>query len=199
MYYSQWDEEKYIKEFFEGYIGAFLDIGAYTGKKFSNTYRLVELGWSGVCVEPSPSVIPQLKILHENNNKINIIECAISDYSGKIKFYDSGGDAVSSCNEAHKIKWERGANSKFKEVVVDCLSVEDLFLEAGFSFDFINLDIEGDSVRIFSQLPFDKLSRLKLICVEYDDELNKAIEISIKNGFKEISREHGNLIIGRSF
>jgi len=56
--FSQNDEEKHIVRFFRDKIdkGSFLDIGAYNGKAFSNTHRLALNGWSGVCLEPSPSV-----------------------------------------------------------------------------------------------------------------------------------------------
>lgn len=196
--YSQWNEEKYITEFFNNFIGRFLDIGAYNGVTFSNTYKLVKMGWGGVCIEPSISVLPSLKEIHKDNDKIEIIEVAIGQYDGSIKFYDSNGDAVSSCNKDHKIKWETNAKSKFKEIEVDCLSVNSLFNKVGYDFDFINIDVEGDSVKVFSQLPFSKLNKLKLICVEYDNSFNEALKIGLNNGFKEISREHGNLILGKS-
>lgn len=52
--YSQQDEEKYILEALEGITGTFLDIGAWHPTDKSNTRRLIELGWSGVLIEPSP-------------------------------------------------------------------------------------------------------------------------------------------------
>ncbi len=52
--YSQNNEEKFILEHFKNRKGKFLDIGAYDGKTFSNTFALVELGWSGLEIEASP-------------------------------------------------------------------------------------------------------------------------------------------------
>ena len=53
--YSQRDEEKYILEAFDGKTdGRFLDIGAWHPTVFSNTRALIEMGWSGVMIEPSP-------------------------------------------------------------------------------------------------------------------------------------------------
>lgn len=52
--YSQYFEEQYILAALEGEPGRFLDIGGYHPTDKSNTRALVELGWTGVIVEPSP-------------------------------------------------------------------------------------------------------------------------------------------------
>ena len=52
--YSQYDEQQYILAALEGEPGRFLDIGGYHPTDKSNTRALVELGWSGVIIEPSP-------------------------------------------------------------------------------------------------------------------------------------------------
>jgi len=52
--YSQNLEQNYILEYFKDRRGTFIDIGANDGLTLSNTRALVELGWRGVFVEPSP-------------------------------------------------------------------------------------------------------------------------------------------------
>jgi hypothetical protein len=65
--YSQYDEQKFILEAFgwsadglcyskekRSLSHLFLDIGAWHPTIFSNTRALIELGWRGVIVEPSP-------------------------------------------------------------------------------------------------------------------------------------------------
>ena len=52
---SQYNEEEIIlKELGESAAGSFLDIGAWHPTIFSNTRCLIERGWHGVIVEPSP-------------------------------------------------------------------------------------------------------------------------------------------------
>lgn len=195
--YSQYEEEKYIGEVFGDFVGRFLDIGAYDGKTFSNTYRLVELGWGGVCVEPSISILSNLKALHKGNDKIEILEYAIGSESKKVLFHDSLGDAVSSCNRQHMEKWKSGG-SKFQEIKVNCLSVNSLFEKVGYDFDFINIDVEGDSVELFLRLPFDMLIRVECYCVEYDNELKRVLNIAEEIGFNVLSTIHGNAILRRA-
>ena len=62
--FSQRDEEQVILDHFGDRVGTFLDVGAYDGITFSNTHALALKGWSGVCVEASPSCFVKLmKIL----------------------------------------------------------------------------------------------------------------------------------------
>ena len=68
--YSQGGEEKVIVEYFDGYRGTFLDIGAFDGKTFSNTKRLSDLGWRGVLVEPAPKPFFALIETHKGNKNL---------------------------------------------------------------------------------------------------------------------------------
>jgi|SaaInlStandDraft_4_1057021.scaffolds.fasta_scaffold87439_1 FkbM family methyltransferase len=194
--YSQNNEEQFIVNFFENFIGSFMDIGAYDGKTFSNTHRLAELGWGGVCIEPSPSVFPSLQKLYKDNNKITLCDNAVSSSSGPMTFYDSGGDAISSFDKSHKSKWEQmGVN--FKEVTVNAITTSDVFDKFGFDCDFLNLDVEGTNWQIFSALPLKKLTKLKLICVEHDSHIDQMVRKCSELGFKTIHTNGENIILGR--
>ncbi|MFH1148501.1 MAG: FkbM family methyltransferase [Pseudomonadota bacterium] len=195
--YSQNDEEAVITEYFNGFTGRFLDIGAYDGKTFSNTYRLVELGWCGICFEPSPSVFPRLREIHRDNPRITVVQTAISDRTGRQRFYDSNGDAISTFDERHKKRWEDGAKSVFSEVEVDTVSVEEMFGTYGRNFDFINLDVESCNWEIFRAFDFAGMSMLRLICVEHDGWIEAMMKIMHPFGFHELARNAENLIAGR--
>jgi FkbM family methyltransferase len=195
--YSQNDEEAVILRFFGSITGRFLDIGAYDGKTFSNTFRLAEMGWSGLCFEPSPSVFPKLREIHGNNPLIHLVQSAVSDHTGTQLFYDSLGDAISSFDVEHILKWEVESGSKFAEVQVETITVAHLFERYGYDFDFINLDVEGCNWNIFSGIDFERLPRLKLICVEHDNRIEAMLHVLDPFGFKEIARNAENLIAGR--
>ena len=194
--YSQHNEEEYIIRHVDGVIGNFLDIGAYDGKSFSNTLRLAELGWGGICIEPSPSVFPSLLERFKDNPKIKTVNCAISDVTGKLKFYDSGGDAISTFSESHKAKWEK-ANVKFTEVEVDTITVKDMFNRYGYDFEFINLDVEDLNWNVFCQFPLDSLTKMRLICIEHDLHQFGIRSKLAGYGFKEIFQNDENIILGR--
>lgn len=196
--YSQNREEAIIVELFgPNQIGHFLDIGAYDGKTFSNTLRLAELGWSGVCVEPSPTVFPALLELHKNNPKIICVNAAICQVSGFIDFYDSGGDALSTTVTAHKTKWEQGHGSKFAKMIIFAINFQELFRKFGTAFDFINLDVEGLSAVMFDLLPLAILERTRCLCIEHDGKMDEIKQRAASFGFNYVWHSGENIILFR--
>ncbi len=195
--FSQRDEEKYILQFFEGVKGRFLDIGAYDGKCFSTTRALFLKGWRGVCVEPSPTVLPALRTLYENEPNVQIIEAAIDNTTGKIDFYDSGGDMVSSTSKAHVKLWEEKAGCTFKKIKVNSYTTVDLFKKVGYDFDFISLDVEGTNLQILKQFPFAKLKKTKMVCVEFDYQDAQILKLMKRYKFRLYHQTAENLLLVR--
>lgn len=193
--YSQSDEERWIIEFFGSNIGRFLDIGAYDGITFSNTHRLVELGWSGVCVEPSPAAFMGLMKLYRDNPKVQLVNCVVDEFSHLVKFYDAGGDAVSSIDLNHRVKWENFGGSKFSEIFVKTITTKDLFGVFGYNFDFINIDVENKNFELFRGIDFNNLPRLKAICIEHDNKIKQMTSMAESFGFKIINQNAENIFL----
>jgi FkbM family methyltransferase len=129
MKFSQNDEQDYICNYFNENEGFFLEIGAFDPKVFSNTRSLVERGWSGTYVEPSPICAEKFRIEYKENYKIDLIEAAVSDKDGFDTLYDCNGNAVSTTDINHKIKWEIG-DIKFNKIQVKFISMESLLVKA---------------------------------------------------------------------
>lgn len=197
MSYSQNNEESVILEAFGDRVGNFLDIGAYNGRTFSNTLRLAELGWSGVCVEPSPTAFVGLLSVHQQNAKITLVNAAISLNPGWMTFYDSGGDAVSSASRSHVQKWTVPNGPKFSPFDLMSVSVDQLFARYGVEFDMINLDVEGMNFELFMALPWADLAATKLICVEHDCHHVEMQQHAKNYGFEPLAWNGENLLIVR--
>lgn len=196
--YSQNNEEAVIVEALANVPkGRFLDIGAYDGKTFSNTLRLVELGWSGVCVEPSPTVFPALLKLHGNNPAVTLVNCAVGVDDDWLEFYDSGGDALSSSSQDHVAKWTTMANVKFTKYKLQTVSFNRLLSTFGYDFDFINLDVEALNWQLFQGLPLENLKQLKVICVEHDGKYEAIKQLTMPYGFGVVSLNGENIILKR--
>jgi len=197
--YSQSGEEKILVDLLsaEKKVGHFLDIGAYDGKCFSNTLRLVELGWTGVCVEPSPSVFPALLKLHAANPKITCVNAAVTEKNGFFDFWDSGGDAISTTDVAHKEKWTAGWKANYSKMVIYGITYADLFSRFGTVFDFINLDVEGISALMFLRLPLQHLEQCKVLCVEHDGMLSEIQTFAGRFGYQYVWHNGENLILSR--
>jgi FkbM family methyltransferase len=196
--YTQNDEEPWILKSLEGITGSFLDIGAYDGKTFSNTLRLAELGWSGICVEPAPSIFATLFNLHKDNANIQCVNAAIIDKGPTplMKFSDANGDAVGSLNEQHVRKWAVAIN--FKTFWLKPLTLSELLANFTEDFAFVSIDVEGNSFDLFKEFmaTYDRPG-LKCISVEYDDKMVECEAIAKAHGFKRVHMTGENLIFSR--
>lgn len=201
MAYSQNNEEEVIiAEFARMNVqsGRFLDIGAWDGKGFSNTYRLAELGWKGVCVEASPTVFPGLAKNHADNPNIVLVNAAIAPSQSKlVEWFDSGGDAISTTNPAHKAKWEAGWKVKYTTFWVYTMPMIALFDQFGFDFDFINIDVESTNLELFRALPWAALKQTKVICVEHDLHQLEMSKLAAEHGFHPLAMNGENLLLTR--
>jgi len=192
-------DEDVILEFFKDFVGRFLDIGAHDGVTFSNTRALFEAGWSGVMVEPSPSVFPILKENYEvfrESGRIFIEDSALWHEEGIKDFYDACGDLVSSFNEQHVEVWRK--THPFKKVAVKTITWEKLLSKYGSDFDFLNIDIEGETYPILKKIPDSILRNLKMICYEKSESFSnndgegEIVSRLNDNKFSFVSESEGN-------
>jgi len=193
--YSQNNEEEILAGILPD-KGRFLDVGAYTGKEFSNTLALFERGWTGVLVEPSPTAFAALQKNYEGKDGALLVNAAIGPEDGLVDLWDSGGDAISSTSIAHKEKWERGYKCKFKKIRMWSITFKTLFEEHGSDYDFVNIDTEGTNLAILKLFPFDKCLP-KCICIEHDSQVEEMQVIMAKHGYKFHASNGENLIVVR--
>lgn len=199
--WSQNDEEAVILDLLsKGGVqtGQFLDIGAYDGKTFSNTLRLAELGWSGVCVEPSPAAFIGLLNVHRGNPRVTLVNSAVSAVGGWLTFYDANGDAVSTSSPEHVQVWTAGG-VKFTPFDLLSVSIGALLERYGLDFTFVNLDVERQNWSLFRQFPWSELTATKIICVEHDECYDDMLFLLAPLGFQLVKRNAENAIFSRIY
>lgn len=192
LMHSQHEEEGVILEYFKGKKcpERFLDIGAFDGKCMSNTYALAELGWGGVCVEPSPQVFKGLMANHKGRDDITLVNAAISDRAGLAPFQCSP-DAVSTLDEDHYKKWKK--LGQYTGIWVATATLHDLLTRFPGPYSFINIDTEGTSVDILNRMPLDELG-VQMICIEFDERAAEADACCQKFGMQNVYNCGGNTI-----
>jgi FkbM family methyltransferase len=166
---SQYGEARFIAEHFAGRIGRFLDVGAFDGVTFSNTRPLAELGWQGVCIEPSPPAFCHLMRNYEGNENVKLVNAAVmaSLSEGRVhKFLSNtadaqSADALSTFDPAHR---EIFFAYPFREIYVPVIQWTTLTRTFGDLFDFVNVDVEGANADVLQAMPF----RAEMVCVEVD-------------------------------
>lgn len=195
--YSQRKEDDIIVPYLSGQVGTLLDVGAHDGRLFSNSLRLIELGWSGVLVEPSPKPFNELLNRHGGNEKLQLVNVAVLPKSEITEFYDSGGDALSTVDTEHKMVWESQAKIKFRKYWLKPVTVGELLQKFGKTFTYLTLDVEGANIQVLLEFPLEEMTQLKLICVEHESKQSLILERVTKLGFKKLADTCENLVLGR--
>ena len=199
MSYSQNDEEAHILALFNGKPpGRLLDVGAYTGKEFSNSLALIERGWEGVLVEPNPNSLVALIALHGKNPRVKIVGGLITPQTRLTEFYTCD-DAVSTTNKAFTPMWEN-IGVKFNPIWLPGVTPEALATFTG-DVDFITIDVEDGTLDVVDGLA-SLIAKASVICVEHSVGTN-VIKTELRDrfinawGFRLVHETPENYIFSR--
>jgi len=194
--YSQNDEQDYILRYFLSHPPAkFIDIGGFDPKALSNTRCLVEMGWSGVYVEPSPKCMANFVMEYGDNPKIQLVEKAIATQTGTMQFFESGGDAVSTFDLKHKDKWS--SRVEFKPIEVQTMTMGDLMDEYVHDVTCLSLDVEAMNYLLFLEIPPWFWDQCHLAVIEHDNFYREMIRILSGFGFRLFGQNAENIIMGK--
>jgi len=171
---SQYGEAAFIVDYFRGRDAAllrFLDVGAFDGTTNSNTRPLADLGWSGVCVEPSPPAFCWLMGAYFDHPRVQLVNAALV---GQVEWTGTGlrrmhcntsdahsADQMSTLSIAHREKWQ---GHPFREILISTVNWADIEILYPSGFNFVNIDVEGTNLDVFQAMPI----RPEMVCVEAD-------------------------------
>lgn len=197
--YSQNDEERFILEFFKFQpTGRFLDVGAFDGISISNTRRLLELGWSGVLVEPMwTSFDNLLKNCQPYIDRVTLILAAVGAERKLSRFWvDDHSDR----------RWSTTINRELLDMgsimkpnpantMVPVITMDELWPMG--PFDYISLDAEWEDFSIIKSQPAEKWRTAKLITIEPRslEERAKMKELFKSWGFNVVHETPENLLV----
>ena len=177
--YSQVNQDIWVLDMLKNKEnGFFLDIGAFDGIKFSNTYILEKyFNWKGLLVEAHPDNYNKMISCRENT----FCNYAIDDRTGKVIF-DKDGNTGSKISESG--------------IEVNSITFNDLFnkYKVPNVIDYMSLDIEGNEYISLTKFPFETHKCL-LITVEHNSYLdggvnkNKIKEILLKNQYEIVKED----------
>ncbi len=201
---SQNNEAKIVSDYFKGFKGTVLDIGANDGMTFSNSYDLIKSGWSGVLFEPG-QVFDQLDKLYDGNPKVDCYQLAITEKQEQLTFYQSGAHVkngtdtglVSTLDYDETIRW-RNSGVEFTETKIQSVPFS-WVLKWHKQFDFITIDAEGNDWNILKQIDLN-LVGCRCLCIEWngDAQLHKQYSYyAMSFGFNLIHTNKENLIFAK--
>ena len=172
--YSQNNEQDLILAHFGAARGTFLDIGANDGETLSNSRALAELGWAGVCVEPSPTAYAALERLYAGHELIECHNVAICNGEGPAILHESGPHLgakdhglLSTVVPTEMDRWKNTSNV-FTPTSVECITFYSLIQRSQYStFEFITIDAEGMDYDILFQIDL-RVVDCRMLIVEYN-------------------------------
>jgi FkbM family methyltransferase len=153
-YYSANGEDDLLWHFFDfKKNGTYLDVGAFDGVHFSNTYSFEIEGWQGVCVEPNPTFFSYLK---QNRPAARCLQAAcVSDmnkneatiYCEELGLLSTTRKAPGYENFVMERYKKRGlVFSGFKTATVPAITVDEILLRyfpGNINVDLVSIDVEG--------------------------------------------------------
>ena len=207
MTYAQNKEDVAVMQYFgKDFKGLVLDIGANDGITLSNSRLLIESGWNGVLVEPSPKAYAKLlENKPKTNSQVIALNYAIGTEEKDAILFESNEHLskndvalLSSVNESETMRWK---NQKFTKVEVEMITFE-MLLDLIYDWfendiDFISIDAEGLDLDILKQINLTDLN-VKCLCIEHNSNKQvraEIIEYCLQHGLNNILLENSENII----
>ena len=166
--YSQFNDDIFIKKFFQNKIGTYVDIGCHHPFKLNNTYLLYKKRWNGLNIDLMKINIDLFNIWRPRDKNIC---AAISSKNKTSSVYIPNNNILSTEisiveSYANMIK-EHFKNSFIKKKIKvftfeNIIKNHEIKLE---KFDFLKIDIEGEDYKVLKNINLKKYNP-ELICIE---------------------------------
>jgi FkbM family methyltransferase len=157
-----YEDENRLKEEFFGHAkrGYFVEVGANDPQRWSQSFHLEQMGWSGVVVEPQPQLAELLR--QRRTAKVFAVACSAPENAGKRMALHLAG-IHSSFDPMLKVAQVRPEGA----IEVPLRTLDDILTEAGAPcpVDFIAVDVEGHELEVLRGFSFARW-RPRLILLE---------------------------------
>lgn len=176
-----------------------VDVGA-RGKARSNSYDLMKsFGWRGYLFEANPALIDSIRDEFRGLD-VEIIPCAVSDYTGEATFHLGVNPDVSSLNADAASGW--GAITG--EITVQVERLGNVLRDYGVpqDFDLLSIDIEGEDVKVLNDVitAFGYRPRWIIIEASYDFAIKSLEDLPtddlVRQTYRIVGQTAANLILG---
>jgi FkbM family methyltransferase len=179
-----YEDENRLKEEFFGHAkrGYFVEVGANDPQRWSQTFHLEQIGWSGVVVEPQPHLAELLRA--RRKARVFAVACSAPENAGKRMTLHLAG-IHSSFDPMLKVAQVRPEGT----IDVPLRPLDDILAEAGAQtpIDFVAIDVEGHELEVLRGFDFARW-RPRLILLEdlvLDTRLHRFMR---SRGYKWIRR-----------
>lgn len=162
-----------IKPDFPTYL---VDVGAYDGVVYSNSYPFVQQGWNAVLIEPHPLAYDLLSESYRDNPRVVCVNRAIANVKGDLPFHLGKEGSISmtstlSEDDNSLLKARRSGHS----ITVKVETLTDVLAAQSFPYDFslLLIDTEAMDYDVLRGLDFERFRPRIIMTEEYILNLEK--------------------------
>lgn len=184
-YYSQNGEDYLIWNLFN-YMetGFFVEVGAFDGKHFSNTYSFEMNGWKGICIEPHPKFFPMCEKNRTNSICLNVA-CVKDDDIKEVDFLAEeigllSGISADEDDVSYRYSRRKLNFSGFDKIKVKAQTLSHILKTYAptEAIDFISIDVEGTELDVLKGFDWKKYSpRVIIVEVNSEDQGNAVSQL----------------------
>jgi FkbM family methyltransferase len=138
-----------------------VDVGAHDGRSLSNSFPFLELGWSGVLVEPLPQAFERLARLHAGRPQVHCVQAACGESDGRMALAVGGDGPLPMTSTLAR------GNGPSVEVEVKTLTTVLSDSGAPADFSLLLVDAEGMDHAVLAGLDFERF-RPRIVVTEDD-------------------------------
>ena len=166
--YSQFNDDIFIKKFFQNKIGTYVDIGCHHPFKLNNTYLLYKKRWNGLNIDLMKINIDLFNIWRPRDKNIC---AAISSKNKTSSAYIPNNNILSteiSIVESYANMIKEHFKNSFIRKKIKVFTFESIIKHHKIKlekFDFLKIDIEGEDYKVLKNINLKKYNP-ELICIE---------------------------------
>ena len=203
MSFSQNSEDDIVAGCFAPeYQGLIVELGAWFPIEFSNSRLLIEHGWNAVLVEFSPLAVERQVRFYGYEDRVTIIQAAITPNPRHIERFEITEDALSTDSVAQKESWRNmregydgGFYGRLWVPTITWDSLKDQFFPKRIP-DVVSVDTEGSSVELAICI-MQSNWRPKVLVVEHNSRQVEVMQEAEKHRYHCISMNQENVILCR--
>ncbi|MFV8819714.1 FkbM family methyltransferase [Haliea sp. E17] len=199
--YSQEGEELILNRIFTKASGFYVDVGAHSPVRFSNTHLLYRRGWRGINIDPTPGLERAFLVARPEDK---FYPCGVSNSPGELTLYMFKEGAYNTFDQQEKVRLEKAKNIRCEEEVTVPVRTLNSILEAESveNIDLLSIDVEGFELAVLEGLDLERYQPAVMI-VEIKRDLYSDIvehelyQYLVRHGYTMYSILYNSVIFTR--
>ena len=204
-----------LSEIYEKYLGlkkdgSFVEVGAFDGLSWSNTFGLAVAGWKGLFFEPQPDYFLQCINNYKRFPKVKVINSCVGNYTGEIDLYTGYSLATTdleSLREYEKIDWFKGLLNEDRKIKSKIDTLDNFLKIENYEkdFDVLVIDVEGAEYEVLKGFTIgDWIPKMVIIELHEDNEydslkknLREMLNYFKENNYEKVFKNENNSVFLR--